>query len=349
MMRATLVLLLVSLAGGLEEAHAARFLAPKFGRPVLVGDNLVFAEPGREPHRLICITKEAGKKLWEIKDAKQRLQIWLLGKQLLVAVGGDINDCDPLTGKLTVLHRTRYSDVILKDLQDGHVLAQGEKDGTDYISYLEVGSWRIVWEVPRITLVIAPGQEVLLCEQGTRKPTGGGGYSLVDQRWVALSRKDGRISWSQAPFAQAAAIDSYFMVYLKDTIYCLAQRDGTTIKQFRIRQTPYAQLSFASRGQQLLVNTFEFSGDASEKRAFFSLTVPGLDWGKLTQSEWDSAVRAQNDVRDDHYVYFSSIAPDSSETSITREEIKTGKREELYREPVPAELRRKRTDQLQQR
>ena len=345
----TIVLLVAMLS--LDEAHATRFVAPQFGRPVLVGDNLVFAAPGREPHRLICIAKEGGKKLWEITDVKQRLQPWLvLSNQLVVTTGGDINDCDPASGKLTLRHRTGYErGVSLKDQQDGHVLAQGEKDQVDYLSCVDVGSWRAAWQVPRITLVVAPGQEVLLCEQGTRRTAEDGSYSLADQRWVALSRLDGRVLWSCPVFAQGAAIDRYFLVYLKDTICCLKQRDGTIAKQFRIYQTPYAQASFACKDQQLLVSTFEFSSDYQPKRTFFSLSVPGLEWHKLTESDWNSAFEVQYDVRDENYIYSSSIEPDGSNTTINRTEIKTGKREELYREPVPAELRPRPADHVLKR
>lgn len=119
--------------------------------------------------------------------------------------------------------------------------------------------------------------------------------------------------------------------------------------QSRISQAPYAQLSFATTGRQLLVSAFEFNRGASYERTSFSLTVPGLEWHALTQSDWDSAVRAHTDVRDDNYVYFSSVAPDSSDTSITRQQIKTGKIEILYREPVPRELRPKSSDRPSER
>ena len=347
----TILLLVAILILPGKEAHASSYRVLKFGTPVLVDDKLVFAEPGREPHRLICIAKEGGKKLWEITDVKQKLQPWLLGSnQLFVTVGGDIENCDPGSGKLTLRHRSGYArGVSLKDQQDGCVLAQGEKYEVDYLSCLDAGSWRVVWEVPRITGVIAPGQGVLLCEQGTRKPAEGGGYSLVDQRWVALSKEDGRVFWSSAAFAQGAAVDRYFLVYLKDTIHCLNQRDGTTVKQFRIHQTPYAPVSFATKDQQLLVNTFEFSRDSQLRRTFFSLTIPGLEWSKLTESDWKSALGVQYEVRDDNYVYSSSIEPDGSNTTINRTEIKTGKREELYREPMPSKLRPQAVDGLPKR
>jgi hypothetical protein len=326
-----------------KEAHATTYWVPRCGSPVLVGDKLVFAEPGREPHRLICIGKKDGKKVWETTDVHNLLRVWFaVSNQCIVTVGNDVEKCDPATGQLALLHRTGYEGAVwLRNLQDGNLLVGGETNNVDYLACLDSRFWQRVWERPRITRTVALGQDALLCGEASRKTATNGSYSPIGERWVALSKQDGKLLWSCPPFANATAISNYFLAYLKDTITCLNQRDGETVKEFRIQQQPYAQASLTSKDQQLLVRTFqsEFDTNYHPKYVFFSLAVPGLQWRKLTEIEWNSALEAENDVRDDDYAYSASIAPQWDITSITRTETKTGKREDLYQEGVPPALR----------
>jgi len=330
----------LSLSG--EDEHTMSVWVPTFGKPVLVGGKLIFAEPGLKPHRLICIAKEDGKKLWEITDLQNQLQPWLaLSNQCIVTVGDAVEKCDPASGQLALLYRTPFEGTVwLGDLQNGQLLVGGETNNVDYLACLDCTHWRPVWASRLITRVVAFGQDALLCEQASRKSATNGSYSVSGERWVALSRKDGKLLWSCPPFANAAAIGNYFLFYLKDTISCLNQGDGKTVKEFRIHQQPYALAALTSKDQQLLVRIFQMEFDTNNlpKDVFFSLDVPDLQRRKLTQVDWDAAVWRENNVRDNDYLYFASSGPNWV-PCINRTEITTGKQEQLYQEPVPQELR----------
>jgi hypothetical protein len=338
----TIFLLVAALCLPSKEVHAYIEQVPQFGTPLLVGDKLIFAEPGLKPHRLICIAKESGKKLWEITNLQNPIRPWfVLSNQCIVTVGDAVEKCDPTSGQLALLYRTPYEGAIwLGNIQNGHLLVVGETNNVDNLTCLDCTLWRPVWASPRIVRVIASGQDVLLCEQASRRTATNGSYSIFGVRWVALSKKDGKLLWQCPPFAEAAAIDSYFLCYLKDTISCLNQLDGKTVKEFRIAQQPYALASLLSKDQQLLVRTFqmEFDTNNDPKYTFFSLAVPDLQWKKLTKVEWNTVLKAEIDVRDNDYIYFASTDTNWI-TGINRTEISTGKKEQMYQEPVPSELR----------
>jgi len=339
----TILLLVAVLVSSGTGAGATRIWVPRFGEPVLVSDNLVFAEPGREPHRLICIKKESGRKLWEITDSKNAIRpCFVLGNQLIVTTGETIQCCESEAGNLSLVYRSPFERIdTLENLRDGSLLVQGHRKNLDYLARLETGSWHVAWERPRITGVIAIGQDVLLCDEASRKPSEGGSYTLSDERWVALSKRDGKLMWSSQPFANAAAVRNYFLLYLKDTISCYNQGDGALVKQIAIQQEPYAQASLAANDQRLFVRTRQAqSNNPSGPNAFFfSLSVPELRWHDLSEGEWNNVLEAQSGVRDDNYAYSAAIAPGWQKTSIDRTEIRTGKREELYQEPVPVAFR----------
>lgn len=337
-----------------HEASAGRPYVPEFQWPVLIGDKLVFAVPefpGFGAHRLICIAKQDGRKIWEKTDEKEKMQpLFVLNNQLIVTAGDSIRKCDPDSGKFEVLYRTGFDqDFYVENPQDGTLLVGGAKTNVDYLALVDCNSWRKLWEVPRITVVIAAGQDAILCEEGIRVPVPGGGYSLRDQRWLVLSKSGGKVLWacSWSPDAgiystTAVAVSNFFLVYLDETIQCLNQRDGTTVSRFKIQRQPDASVQIMARGQDLLVKTSQFQiSTLQDKSIFFALSVPDLKWRKLSEDKWNRAMKDRWEVRDGSYLYYPSITSDWQTTSMNRREIKTGHLTELYQESVPAELRRK--------
>ena len=334
-------------------AHSIYF--PTFGTPVLVGDKLVFAAPefpGFGSHRLICIAKQDGRKIWEKTDKKEKMRLWfILNKQLIVTSRDSIQKCDPDSGQFELLYHTGFDqDVYVENPQDGTLLVGGAKANVDYLALVDCNSWRKLWEAPRITGALAAGQDAILCEQATRVPVPGGGYSLTDERWLALSKSNGKVMWQCSCFPTAAgvyptvvAISNFFLVYdLEDTIQCLNQRDGTVVSRFKIQKQSDASVQIMAGEQDLLVKTSQFQiSTLQDKSVFFALSVPDLKWHKLSEDKWNRAMRDKFEVRDDSYVYYPSITPDWQTTIMNRREIKTGHLTELYQEPVPAELRRK--------
>jgi hypothetical protein len=312
---------------------------PQFGSPVVAGDKLIFAEPGDDPHRLICISKADGKKLWEISDQNAELKPWCFRRdQVIVTLGGEVETCDPVTGRLTPRYRTTYEHYVnLIVEKEGLVFIHGETTNVDFLTCLDPEAWQPRWEARRVTMTRAVGQEVLLCEQATRNTRKDGSYILENKRWAALSKRDGNVLWSCRPFATATTVSNYFLVHVEDTISCLNERDGVVVKQFRFNREPYLIPALLANDSRLLVQLSGLQNGGMISRIFFALTVPELQWHGLTQEEWSQASAAQNASRDDDYVY-SSLS-DWQHTSINRVGIKSGNREKLYEEPVPQDKR----------
>jgi len=344
---AVLVWVVLLLVVPIYEAAQARIYAPQFGTPFIVGSSLIFAAPDGSPfhtHRLICISKRDGKRIWEKIDEKEQMRpCFVLNRQLIVVVGNDVETCDPDSGELKLVYRTGFEqDVYARDQQDGTVFVGGARSNLDYLTLVDCETWRALWEVPRICLIRANGQDVVLCEQATRVAAhafGGGGYSLTDVSWVALSKRDGEVLWHCAPLKDAAAVGHYFLVSSEDTIQCLNERDGTNLNQFKFQPEPLGIVSLATRNQELLVGLIGLPLVAIHSNSdYFTLSVPELKEGKLSKDEWQRARVEGLTVKDDAYVYYSSIAADWLTTSMNRRDIKTGMSVELYREPVPPQL-----------
>jgi hypothetical protein len=339
----------------LNAAVANSIYIPQFGRPLPVADRIVFAEPGEEPHRLICIAKQGGKKLWEVSDTNYVIQpCFVASNQVIVTVGADVEECDPESGRLTRLYRSGYDEraVFLIKMQDGSTLVQGIKSNIDCVAFVPNGSWRAVWEVPRIALVITAGQDALFCGEATRRPLANGTFTYSDERYIALSRENGRIMWSFPPlssrqphFLKGAAVSNFFLVYVDGTIHCLNQQSGATVGRYKIYEAPSGPVSLLAQDEHLLVRARrDLSTNVDLPYSYFLLTIPSLQRHNLTRHDWEDAVAMHNGTMDPDYVYSTSTDTDWLNTSIIRTKIKTGNRTELYREPLPSEYSRERQE-----
>ncbi len=325
------------------KAGASIIYVPQFTTPFLVGDKVIFGAPefpGHSTHRLICIEKQDGKKVWERTEDMDKIRPWFVSNgQLIVTIGTVIQKCDPQSGKCERLYTTGFDrDVYLHQRRDGLLLVGGPKTNVDYLSLVDPKSWSKLWEVSRIAMPVAQGNDAILCEQADRHPEPGGGYSLRNERWVALAKSDGHVAWSRPhlEFGKAEAVSNYFLVYLNDSIQCLNERDGISVGRFRWQQQPYTPVELLTRNQELLVKTTQY-GTTNIKglSTLFTLSAPDLKWGKLSEKEWENALKEKYEVKDSTYLFYPSISYDWTTTSLCRKEIKTGDVKELYQEPVP--------------
>jgi outer membrane protein assembly factor BamB len=327
----------------LRKASATSFYVPQFSTPILVGDKVIFGAPefpGTGTHRLICVEKHDGKKVWEKTEDTDKIRPWfVLNGQIIVTIGTVIEQCDPQSGKCERLYTTGFDrDVYLRNRKDGVLVVGGPKNNVDYLSLVDPKSWNKLWEVSRIVLPVAQGNDTILCEQADQHAEPNGGYSLRNEKWVALAKSDGHVAWScpYSLFESAEAVSNYFLVSLNDSIQCLNQGDGTAVSRFKWQRQPYVSAQLLTRDQELLVQTTQFGTiNFPERPILFSLSVPDLKWRKLSEEEWKSALKEKSEVKDGTYLFYSSISSNWKTTSLCREEIKTGNVKELYQEPVP--------------
>jgi len=333
------------------EAAGLSPIIPQFGTPFIVGSNLIFAAPDPAPfrtHRLICISKRDGKKIWEKVDEKETISpCFVLNRQLIVVVGNEVRKCDPNSGELSLTYRTGFGfeqDGYVREQPDATMLVGGVRSNVDYLTLVDCNTWRALWEVPRISSILATGEGVVLCDHwGRVTDQSAGGYSLTEQSWVALSRTNGEVLWRRAPSSEVpVAVGHYFLVASNDTIQCLNQRDGRFIKQYelppdKLQPDLLATVLLATTNQELLAWPIRSSSTPIDpKPAYLKLSVPELKARKFSKSGWQRALEDGFSAKDDACVYYSTIASNWLSTSMNRRDIKTGRSVELYKEALPA-------------
>jgi hypothetical protein len=358
-------LLLVALSGlTVNEAVATSIRFASFGAPVVVRDRLVFAEHFWEANRLICIDKQTGKKLWETIDRARLVKPWFVwNDELIVTVGSDLQSCDIENGKLTSLHKTGFERCGSVTRDDNLVLVTGHRQNIDYISAVDPGSWRKLWETRKIHELCAKGSGVLLCVEGTRKATRipKGGYRYTDNALVGISRETGKVLWHRRLGENnwtppAVAIGDYFVVGIGGTALCLRQTDGHVLKELKLTDGGYMPLAFALRGERVLMwlkfsvseltvpdlqkRDLLYAGgySAAEVEVYKDIVIGGSlnenhGWQISTgnrlwkEHEWDAAPVHEG------FIYFGK--PDDRETtSMNRIEVSTGKVDKLCSEPL---------------
>jgi outer membrane protein assembly factor BamB len=347
---------------------------PKFGTPIIAGDRIVFSGPGMQPRRLICIEAQGGKKLWDITSGTNTLHPWFVqGEELLVTSSGDVHRCELKSGKLSRLYKTGYQRSRLLKQKPGFVLVDGERADVNYLSLVDSSRWQPVWETPRLLNVSAEGTDVLLCDAGTRKRVGGGGYTLIDRELAAVSRKDGKILWHrQMPQnvwgSKAVAISNFFVVALGGTLHCFKEADGEVLNTLKVNDSDIISPTLALRDGRALVWA-QKGRDVFSGHVVFSLNVPEFVKTELTETDWYSATSVVYEdivigvtigrVDAVHiptgkklwqggqwnwdgilngYIYFSDMERDGEHTSINRIQVKTGQREKIYEELLPEEM-----------
>jgi hypothetical protein len=355
-------------------ASATSYYFPKFGTPIVSGKHLIFAGPGWEPHRIICISKDGGQQVWEMKDEKRSLHPWfLMDASLVFTKAGDVFSCDLNSGTAKLVYSTGYDRCRVSPAGLPVVLISGEKNDIDFLSLVDLRIPKKHWEVPRLEAVMASGKGVLLCEQAERQVYTNGSYSLRDQRLTAVSEADGKLLWTyplpkENPFAKGLAIQDYFIVDLAGTVYCFEQKSGRTVNKLQIQESPYASVSLAERDGAVLVWTQE-GHDVFSGHVVYSLSVPELKKSEILKTDWYSAASTTyGDVVigmtigrmdaynmktgkklweggqwnwegiHDGYIYFSTMDDDGKHTSVNSIRVDSGERTLIYREPLPQDM-----------
>ena len=366
-------------------AYGTSYYFPKFGTPIVTDTHLVFSGPGWETHRIICITRETGKKAWEIQDDEAVLRPWfMMSGGLIITKGADVFSCNLKNGKTKPLYSTGYERCGLSVHDLPLVIIGGEEENVDFLSLVDLRRAKKKWEVRNLRHIVAKGNGVLLCQHSERKVHASGGYSHNNQKLVAISEDNGEVLWDypqpkECWDAEGVAIGDHFVVDLAGTLHCLNQKTGAAVKTLQIQDSPYASVSLAERDGALLVWTQE-GRDVFSGHVVFSVSVPDLTKSELTKTDWYSAVsHTYGDIvigmtigRMDTYniktgeklwqggqwnwdgihdgwIYFSTMETNGTHTSVNMIEVTTGNRKKLYEELLPEKWQwkpRKRTSTL---
>lgn len=368
-----LIIALCTLMLAVSTAYGTSYYFPKFGAPIVTDKYLVFSGPDWEPHRIICISRETGKKTWEIQDEKVVLQPWfLMAGDLVITKGAGAFSCSLKNGNLNPLYSTGYEHCGLSPRRLPLVIIGGERGNVEFLSLVDLRRGKSLWEVQNLLHIVAETNGVLLCQYAERQSQGAGSYSHINQRLTAISEVDGKVLWNypqpkECESVEGVAIGDYFVVDLAGTLHCLNQKTGAAVKTLQIQESPYASVSLASRDGAVLVWTQE-GRDVFSGHVVYSVSVPQLIKSELAKTDWYSAVsHTYGDIvigmtvgRMDTYniktgeklwqggqwnwdgvhdgwIYYSTMETNGTHTSVNMIEVTSGKSRKLYEEALPEE------------
>ena len=353
------------------------YYSKAFGTPIVTGQYLIFSDPEPKPHRIVCVTRNKGEKIWEVKDDRSVLHPWfMLEGNLVVTKGGDVFQCNIQYGALSLLYKTGYARCDLTAYALPLVLIRGEKENADYLSLVDLRESRKKWEKYRMRRVIAQGHAVMLCLSSERQYNSDGSYSDVNQKIVAISSTDGKELWRRHQSAvrwdvEGVAISEYFVVNVAGTIRSYEQKTGNCIKTLRLQGEPWQAVCLAIQNRSVLVRTQEGASSFAVE-VVYALGVPDLNKTELTMADWRSAVCTtsgdtvidstdgvtegydrntgrkiwRGEPRDwngihDGWIYYSTTEANGTHRSVNKIEVSTGRRVKIYEEVIPRELQRK--------
>jgi hypothetical protein len=362
-------------------ADGTSYYFPKFGTPIVASKQLVFSGPGWEPHRIICISRENGERRWEIQDSESILcPCFVMDRGLIIIKGATVYSCDLSNGKTAPLYSTGYEKCGISPHQLPLVLVSGERRNVEFVALVDVRRAKRLWEVAKLSQIIAKGSGIFLCQYSEREVHTNGGFSRINQKLTAISAADGTVLWNypqpkECWSAEGVAIGNHFVVDLAGTIHCLDQKTGSVVKTLQVQASPYASVSLAERGGTILVWT-QKGHDVFSGHVVYSLSVPDLVKSQLAEADWYSAASytygdivigttigrmdAYNiktgakiwqggqwnwDGVHDGYIFFSTMDKDGKHTSVNKIKVDSGERTFLYREVLPKELQWKTGDE----
>jgi hypothetical protein len=349
---------------------ATTFYRPSFGAPVVVGDKLVFGDDAFEAHRLICIDRKSGAKQWEIRDPRRVLKPWIeRDADLIITSGPSLEKCDVRSGKLTRLYATDLEKIMSVTLHGAHVFVVGYRNDVDYLLGFDAKAWRKLWQLPRVHEIAAVGSNAVLGVETTRKLSDepkfkqARAFQHVSNALVGISIGKGTVMWRRALgenefYPEAAAVRDWFIVATGNNASCLSQASGRVFKEIPLADQPYASVSFAVRGEQLLMwlhfTLSELSVPNLQKRDLFyaggyfayslhlhgDIVLPSTvheksAWQLTTGKKlWDYREQWFEGPVHDEFVYFSQMDDDGKSKSMNKVEVATGKIERLYYEEL---------------
>lgn len=222
----------------IPNAGALSFYFPSFGVPIVTEDHLIFTEAGRTPKRLICISRESGEPLWEIRDKHHILIPWFVEGDVLVYTRGNrIYTASLRTGRSRRLHSTGLRDFILIPNGPESLIVQGEIRNREYrLRLVDLKRGRTVWQVRHIGWVAAEANGVLLCIYGEIR-TDRRTRTEDNRKMQALSAEDGRVLWETEWIGRGIAAGKYFVVHNNDGVFCFDQKTGGILSQWNPERT----------------------------------------------------------------------------------------------------------------
>ena len=356
------------LVGAISTVFGTSYYFTKFGTPIVADDRIIFAGPGWESHRVICISKLGGKKLWEISDSTNTLHpAFAFNQQVVVTASSRMEQLNPKDGSRKTLFETGYSRPSLRPFTADILYCSGESSGSLKLKQINARTWTPKWEIAGIERIIAEGEKTLLCEWQIRKPLGKGTFQITAAGYAGIVASSGKESWRQtvpsATWLHGVAVKEWFVVSLGDEVLCMRQENGQILKRAN-SQAGKPGVSLANRDDHVVV--WSCADRASFAGRVYKLSVPELDeftlfstdFFPLSHAIFGDVVVGRSGGRVDAYsltdgkklwrggqwnwsgvfdgaIYFSEQEPDGKHTSVNRIDIKTGEREKLFEELLP--------------
>lgn len=350
---------------------------PKFGKPVVAKEHLVFCGPklGLDgANRLVCIARRDGKKVWDLEDDEQLLSPWLaMDDVVVITKGTDILSCRLKDKKTRLLYAPGFDEcrsIIPCGLP--RVLLSGKKDEKGYLSLVDLKDGVKQWEIEAFNHVIAEGREVLLCARHPWDFYKWESGALVKQHRLILtgvSKKDGAILWQypapeELTSAEGVAIGAYFVVKLGKKLIALDQNRGTIAANVPWRIEGVITGCLCAHGDSVLLWSSNFNVQSASaftvpelvkttlmkpdhyaaracvyKDTLIGTTVYQANAYSLSSGErrWKGSQWEWEGVHDG-LIYFSEMETDGKYTSVQSIEVDSGKRRVLYRELLPEKM-----------
>ncbi|MHC4423111.1 MAG: outer membrane protein assembly factor BamB family protein [Planctomycetota bacterium] len=228
--------------GIFQPCNATSLYFVKFGTPVVSEQHIVFAGPGWQSDRVICISRAEGEKLWEFQDKGRILKPWfIMGERLVVTKDSDIYLCDLSSGELKHMYKSDLTRCSLEHLKDTLILLKGEKNDVDFLCCVDLEQAKELWRVSGVCSIIARSPEILCVQKGKRKRTYIGGYLLTDVKVCGLMIEEGKICWAHPDpqdnfFLTGGTQKDYFIVALSEDVKCYRQTDGKLMNSISFGQ-----------------------------------------------------------------------------------------------------------------
>lgn len=365
------ILAAIAVIAASSPARGDSYYFPKFGTPIVMDEFISFSEPGLRPHRIICVTKDRGIKLWEISSTNQVLKPWLATNgKLIITRDSEIVTCDS-KGKTELVFDARYDRCALAPFGPGSVLVSGTKTKVECLSLVDLAGRKLRWEIPHILSVVAQSSDVVLCQRAERKYDGSEGYTYVKQSLIAISAVDGTERWhypSDDLFRLSGlTIGGYFVVTISGRIHVIDPSTGVALNTVRLSESS-RPVSLTACENLVLAWTQE-GDDWRTGHVAYSFTIPGLAKNKVAEMDWYAATaHSYKDVvigntigRMDAYniktgkklweggqwawsgihdgwIYFSEQETNGTHSAVSEIEVSTGTRRKLYEELLPENM-----------
>jgi outer membrane protein assembly factor BamB len=352
-------------------AYSWSIIYPKFGTPLVTPDKIIFSEA--DGHRILCISRNTGEDLWDIKDTDAALNpCFILENKLIFTKNADIYACELVSGQSDALYQTGYDSCGLGQNSNHTVFIRGEKDDVDYFSLVDLEQKNELWKSPNITSVLTKDNGIALCKYAEREYKDDG-YTYINSKLVAISVSTGQVLWTYPLpnggwLVDAVSVNDTFIVGESGMIHCVNQQSGSIINSYKMSDESSHPTSLVGNKNRVIVWTRE-GNDVFSGHVIYSLSVPSLDEIDFFEPDWYSSTTfVYDDIiiggtlyrteaynlnsgekvwsggqwrwngEFDGFLFFSRSDHDGKHTCIEKINIKTGERTEIYRALLPNKL-----------